>query len=173
MQSAFEPIVRLTRLLELERAQLFARGPHFCIYHRFWQPGTICTPREAIAEIWLWHRKQRIPLPLSCRSMLLFDYLARHQHLAQSAAQIAAGLNVDPFTRQHGRYSNGTSSLRKTVSRTGVKQQIMRLRVGLRRAFCKAGLNLDPTRVLLSEETTINEVRYRLRVCVIWEHSEF
>lgn len=172
MQNTFEPIIRLTRLLELERAQLSARGPHFCVYHRFWQPETLCTPGEAIAEIRLWHRRQRISLPLSLRLTLLFDYLARHQHLAQCAAQIAAGLSVDPFTRRHGAYARATASLSKKVSRTAVKQQIMRLRASLQWAFQNVGLCLHPARVLISEETTANEVRYRLKARVQWEHRE-
>lgn len=103
--------------------------------------------------------------------MLLFDYLARHKHLGQNAGQIAAGLSTDPFTRQYGAYARATSSLVKKVGRTAVKQQIMRLRLGLQQAFRKAGLNLDPGRVLLSEPTMTNEVRYRLKAAVIWEHT--
>jgi hypothetical protein len=63
--------------------------------------------------------------------------------------------------------------LAKKVSRTAVKQQIMRLRVGLRLAFHNAGISLDPERVLVSEVTITNEVRYRLRASVNWQHSEF
>jgi hypothetical protein len=172
MQDTFE-VIRMARLLAAERAQLVARGPQFCIYHHFWQIGTICTPGEVIADIQLWHRTKRISLPLGLRLAELFDYLARHQHLAQCAAHIAAGLSVDPFTRQHGAYADAKSSLSKKVSRTSVKQQIIRLRDGLRRAFREAGLNLDPCRVLISEKTTVNEVRYRLRGSVTWEHFEF
>ena len=127
---------------------------------------------EAIAEIRLWHRTQKTSVPLSCRSMLIFDYLARHQHLGQSAAQIAAGLSIDPFARQHGAYAGATRNLSKKVSRSAVKQQIMRIRSGLRQAFREASLKLDPASVLLSEETTVSEVRYRLKASVIWEHSE-
>jgi len=92
MQETSE-IIRMTRLLAVERRQLVARGSYFCIYHRFWKRGTICTPGEMIAEVRLFHRSRRISVPLSLRLMLLFDYLARHQHLGQSAAQIAAGLS--------------------------------------------------------------------------------
>ena len=85
---------------------------------------------------------------------------------------MAAGLSADPFTQQHGAYARATSNLAKRMSRTAVKQQIMRLRAGLQQAFRKAGLSLDPDRVLLSEPTTTNEVRYRLKASVIWEHRE-
>jgi len=160
-------------LLALERADLLKGGPRFCIHHRFWQPETICTPGEMIAEIRLQHRAREISVPLSSRLMILFDYLARHRHLGQCAEHIAAGLTVDPFSRRHGAYAKTSLKLNKGVSRTAVKQQVMRLRAGLRRAFRKAGLSLDPRRVLVSETTTTNETRYRLRASVSWEHLEF
>jgi hypothetical protein len=173
MRSEIEPIIRGVKLLVAERAQLAGRGPHFIILHRFWKPETICTPGEAIAEVRLIHRRRETTVPLSLRLMLLFDYLARHKSLGQSAGQIAAGLSADPFTRQHGAYAGAKARLKKTVSRTSVKQQVMRLRTGLRRALRKAGLNLDPKRILISEMTVVNEVRYRLKAVVQREHQEF
>jgi hypothetical protein len=173
MPSELDPIIRGVELLVTERADFSKSGPRFLVIHRFWQPETLCKPGEAIAEIRLLHRTREIPVPLSIRLMLLFDYLARHKHLGQNAAQIAAGLSTDPFTRQHGAYARATSSLAKRTSRTAVKQQIMRLRAGLRQAFRKAGLSLDPSRVLVSEVTLTNEVRYRLRASVNWQHSKF
>lgn len=172
MRSEFAPIIRGLKLLVAERAQLAAGGPHFSILHRFWRRGTICTPGEAIAEVRFLHRRKQIAVPLSLRLMLLFEYLARHNRLGQNAGQIAAGMSDDPFMQRHGDYARAKSSLRRRVSRTAVKTQIMRLRAGLRRAFQKAGLSLDPCRVLTSEETTSNEVRYRLRASVDWEHLE-
>jgi hypothetical protein len=172
MRSEAEPIIRGFKLLVSERAQLAARGPHFLILHRFWKPETICTPGEAIAEIRLLHRRRQFPIPLSLRLMLLFDYLARHKPLGQSAGQIAAGLNIDPFVRAHGGYANANPSLSRHMSRTALKQQIMRLRAGLRHAFHESGLNFDPGRVLISKKTTMNEVRYQLQASVIWQHSE-
>lgn len=171
MQKEYESIMRAVKLLAAERASLLKAGPRSLILHRFWQPETICTPGETIAEIRFLHRTKEVSVPLSLRLTLLFDYLARHKHLGQNASQIAAGLRTDPFTRQHGAYARATSSLAKKMSRTAVKQQIMRLRIGLQQAFRKAGLTLDPVRVLLSEPTMTNEVRYRLKAAVIWEHQ--
>lgn len=168
-----ELVVRAADLMAAERAELAMSGPPFLVLHRFWQPGTRCTPGEAIADIRFLHRTGEVSVPLSLRLTLLFDYLARHQHLAQCAAQIAAGLTVDPFTRRHGSYARATASLSKKVSRTSVKQQIMRLRAGLQWAFRKAGLSLNPARVLISEQTTGNEVRYRLKALVSWQHVQF
>jgi hypothetical protein len=105
--------------------------------------------------------------------MLLFDYLARHRHVGQSASLIAGGLNVDPFTLEHGAHANAQEFLAKSLTRTAVKQQILRLRAALGAAFRKAGLNLDPERVLVAEPTEGNEVRYRLKISVTWEHLEY
>lgn len=172
MRSEYEPIIRAVKLLAAERAEL-SSGPRFLILHRFWQRGTICTPGEAITEIRLLHRTRQLPVPLSLRLLLLFDYLARHKRLGQNAGQIAAGMSADPFTQQHGDYARAKSSLRRRVSRTAVKEQIMRLRAGFRRAFREAGVTLDPARVLVSDETITNEVRYRLKASVSWEHWEW
>jgi hypothetical protein len=173
MRSEFEPILRALELLRVERAELSLRGPRFLIIHRFCQPETICTPGEAIAEVQLMHRTRVFSVPLSTRLMLLFDYLARHRRMPQSASQIAAGLSVDPFCQEHGAYANAQETLSKDVSRTALKQQIMRLRAALRSAFRQAGLGIDPDRVLISEATEGNEVLYRLKIAVEWLHMEY
>jgi hypothetical protein len=171
-QNEFARVLRAIRLAKAEHARLAACGPRFVIVHRFWQPGTICTPGEAVAYICLLHRAEAFSLRLSIGLMLLFDYLARHRHIGQSASLIAAGLNVDPFFQEHGTYANAHEFLSKGLSRTAVKQQIVRLRAALVSVFREAGLNLDVNRVLISEETEGNEVRYRLKISVTWEHFE-
>jgi hypothetical protein len=124
-----------------------------------------------IAEIRLIYRGKEVPLPLSLRLMLLFEYLARTSYLGQNARQIAAGLSGDIFTRQHGSYATRRKTLRFDVSRTAVKQQISRLRAGLGKAFKKAGLHLNPERVVISESTVTNEVRHKLKAAVTWVHE--
>jgi hypothetical protein len=173
MPSEFEPILRTIDLMEVERRELSVSGPRFVIYHRFWQPETICTPGEMIAEVRLQHRRKEVRLPLSLRLMLLFDYMARYRHLGQCAAQIAAGVTNDPFTRNHGAYAHAVAQLSRAMSRTAVKEHITRIRAGLRRALRRAGLSLDPGRVLVSESSTTNAVRYRLRASVTWQHGQF
>jgi len=173
MQNESEPLLRLIKLLRAEHAELTVRGPRFCILHRLWQPETICTPGEMIAEIRLMHRTKQVSLPLSSRLMLLFDYLARHRRLAQCAAQIAAGLSADPFSRRQGAYAKEGPTTSKGLSRTAVKQQIMRLRAGLQTAFRQAGLRLNSGRVLMADRTVTNEVRYRLKAVVEWQHTRY
>lgn len=94
MQDEFEPILRTVDLMATERAELSMSGPRFLILHRLWQPETLCTPGEAIAEIRLLHRTKEVSLPVSLRLMVLFDYLARHRRMPQCAAQIATGLTA-------------------------------------------------------------------------------
>jgi hypothetical protein len=98
--------------------------------------------------------------------------LAKHKHVAQSAGQMAARMNSEEFYRRHGINAKTKALVNKGTSRTAIKQQIMRLRIGLHLALRKAGLNLDPTRIVTSELTTTNEVRYRLKASVRWQHSE-
>jgi len=169
-QNEFAGILRAIELIRAEHVKLAVRGPRFLITHRFCQLGTVCTPGEAIVEICLLHRAKKFPLPLSLRLMLLFDYLSRNRYTSQSASHIAAGLSVDPFSQEHGAYANAREALSKNLSRTAVKQQISRLRAALRTAFRRAGLSINPNRVLIAEETEGNEVRYRLKISVDWEH---
>lgn len=116
------------------------------------------------------HRAKKVSVPLSLRLMLLFDYLARHKWIGQNAGQIAAGLSTDPFTTQHGAHATRGTTLQRHFSRTAVKQQISRLRTGLRRAFRRVGLRMSPDRVLISKKTVTNEVWYQLQAAVEWEH---
>jgi hypothetical protein len=159
--------------LKARRAKLSMLGPHCRLTHRFWQPETICTPGEAIANIEFLHYSRAYSLRVSTCLMLLFDYMARKRHTSESVSLIAAGLGVDPFTQEHGQHANAHKAFGKHFSRTGVKQQIKRLRDAMGKTFDEAGLNLDPERVLVSEATETNEVRYRLKISVEWQHLEF
>ncbi|HET9285304.1 MAG TPA: hypothetical protein VFR24_25405 [Candidatus Angelobacter sp.] len=157
-------------LLQAYRKELATRGPQFLISHRLWQAGTICTHGEMVAKIEIIHNAKAFLVALSTRLMLLFDYLARWRHTPQSLSQIAAGLTADEFARNHGAYVNAQEFLGKALSRTAVKQQLFRLRDALEVAFQKAGLAIDPDRVLVAEETEGNEARYRLKISVDYQH---
>jgi hypothetical protein len=171
MQNDLDFVVRLAKLMQEERMQLAARGPQFCIHHSLWQAGTICTPGELIAGIYLVHRGKRVPLPLSLRGTLLFDFLARYRHVPQSATQISLGLRSDTFSRCHGAYAKAGRAFQRSITRTAVKQQIMRLRTALQAGMNAAGLQFDAHRIIFSERTTSNEIRYRLKGTVNWEHT--
>jgi hypothetical protein len=172
MHDEFEVVIQEVDVLAAELARFSSVGPHFVIAHRFWQPNTTCTNGEAIGNVELAHRARRFLVSLSTSLLLLFDYLARHRHTGQSASQIAAGLSADPFCQEHGAYAGAHGFLSKNLSRTAVKQQIIRLRAALASAFREARLGIDVNRVLTSEETDGNEVRYRLRASIDFEHFE-
>lgn len=157
-------------LLRDYRRELAMRGPQFLITHRLWQPGTICTHGEMVAKIEIIHNGRAFLVTLSTRLMLLFDYLCRWRYTPQSLSQIAAGLSADGFAREHGAHANAQEFLSKALSRTAVKQQLLRLRDALEVAFQKAGLTIDPDRVLLAEATEGNEVAYRLKISVDYQH---
>lgn len=157
-------------LLHDYRKDLAKNGPLFVITHRLWQPGTICTHGEIVAKIEIIHNGRTYLVVLSTRLMLLFDYLARWRYTPQSLSQIAAGLSADEFAREHGAYANAQEFMGKAFSRTAIKQQLLRLRDALEVAFQKAGLPLDPDRVLVAEHTEGNEVTYRLKISVNFQH---
>jgi hypothetical protein len=78
----------------------------------------------------------------------------------------------DSFIQGQGLHAKANVDLKTTISRAAVKQHIMRMRKRLGKLFHRLGMNLDPTRVLVSKETETNEVRYRLRAFVTWLHPE-
>lgn len=170
-KNEFARVIRQVRVMAGEARRLRETGIRLLIRHRFSQSES-CLPGEEVLGIWVIYRRREFPIPLGLRLRLLLDFLARHRYIAQSAGQIAAGMNYDEFFRRHGSNARTRTLVTGGVSRTAIKQQIMRLRAGLRRAFHEAGLSLDPIRVLRSEETTANEIRYRLKAFVRWEHSE-
>ena len=85
-----------------ELRKLVTTGPLFRIVHRFREPGTVCLPGEEIAVVVLVHKGREYPLLLPLALRILFDYLAKHRGLPQSAAQIEAGLRSDSFYVRHG-----------------------------------------------------------------------
>ena len=145
-------------------------GPQFRIVHRFHQPQTNCLPGEEIALISLVHRGRECPLRLPLSLRILFDYLARQRRLPQSAGQIEAGIHSHTFYLKHGANA-GKKQLRR-IGRSTVKEYVKRIRYALMQAFEAACISVDPNRVLVSEKTTGNEVLYRLRANVNWEHKE-
>jgi hypothetical protein len=168
-----DPLIRELEVVQLELAELRMAGPQFVIIHRFREPGVLgCTPGEETADILLHrgHRATSLRLPTIAR--LLFEYLARNRYSPQSAEQIALGMEKDSFIQEQGLHAKSGAKLKTTISRAAVKQHIMRMRKRLGELFRRLGINLDPTRVLVSVETETNEVRYRLRAFVTWLHPE-
>jgi hypothetical protein len=103
---------------------------------------------------------------------LLFDYLARHSRLPQSAAQIEAGIRADRFYTQHTTIVMGKEKFTRSIPRSCVRVYIERLRSALEDVFSEAGLLIDVHAVVVAEETVTNEVGYRLKANYEWVHVD-
>jgi hypothetical protein len=144
------------------------RLPHFVILHRYQTSGTDCTPGEEVAGVFLLTGGQAIQLPLSLALRLLFDHLARHR-LAQSAAQIAAGIKRDTFIVRHAANSGILQSRR--FSRSAVRVGIDRIHRALELTFAAAGVDLLADDVLRREPTVSTEVGWRLKAAITVRHE--
>jgi hypothetical protein len=173
MQSEYRSILlHYIDLLFAEIAELRSSGPHFRIYHRFRIPGTDCAPGEEILAVCLVHHGREYHLRLSLALRILFDYMARHSRFPQSASQIEAGVRADRFSARHASAVMERGKPTRSIPRSCVKVYIERLRSALEIAFREAGLLMDPHAVLLSQETVMNEVGYRLKASFEWLHID-
>lgn len=164
------PIIEEIDVLVAEIRELSSSGPHFRILHRFHEPGSDCAPGEEVAGIYLVHHGQEYFIRLSLALRLLFDYLARHSRLPQSATQIEAGIRADRFYICNARAAMGKEKFTRTIPRSYVRVYIGRLRLALDDVFCESGLPMEAHAVLRSEETAMNEVGYRLMASFEWMH---
>ena len=172
MNDRFAPIAEQVELLLTEVREIKASGPHFWILHRFREPETDCAPGEEIVAIFLVYRGRAYLLRLSLAQRLLFDYLAQHRHLAQSASQIAAGMHADPFYRMHGYNGGHDTSLTRRICRSFIRQYIRRIHLAVSQALKAVRLTGDPKTVLVPENLGGNEVRYHLRATCAWLHDD-
>ncbi len=166
------PIIEEVDVLLAELRELSANGPHFRIVHRFHQLGSDCAPGEEVFAVCLVHRGREYCLRLSLALRILFDYLARHSRQPQSAAQIEAGIRADRFYTQHTETVMGNEKFTRRIPRSYVRVYIDRLRLSLQTAFCEAGFLINARVVLLSQETFMNEVGYRLKASIEWTHID-
>ncbi|MBV9760288.1 MAG: hypothetical protein JO340_06985 [Acidobacteriaceae bacterium] len=172
MFSTDDLVLEKLDLLLTEAALLQASGPHFRIVHRFRKAGILCGSGEEIACVHLMHRSREHVVPLSLTLRVLFDYLAKHPRWPQNASQIAAGIAADPFYRKHGANAGSQAKLTRSVSRSGVKELIKRIRRALDLVCREASLCLNPEDVLCAEKTVMNEVGYRLKANCQWIHVD-
>jgi hypothetical protein len=159
-------------LLLLELRELTQMGPHFKVIHRF-RKGTVgCHPGEEVFAVVLVRRGRQYYLCLPLALLLLFDYLAHHTHVAQSSAQIEAGIRADAFYAEHGRNAATSGRTTRRISKSGIKEYVKRLRRAFVAAFREAGSHIDPRQVLVSQLTVMNQVGYRLRAEIEWVHID-
>jgi hypothetical protein len=163
-------IVRASEALLFELRYLRQNGPLFAIVHRFRIPGTECLPGEEVAAIYVVHRGREHLIPLSLTLRLMFDYMAKHSRVPQSASQIQACFRADPFYRRHGANSGNCAALRRQIARSGIKVYVERIRKALAATFRDANLTLDPHTILISQKTVTNEVGYCLKGSFQWVH---
>jgi len=152
-------------LAELRELQV---GPYFKIAHRFQRALLGCEPGEEVWSVFLIYRGREYPIPFSLALLLLFDYLARTRHSPQLATQIAAGLRRSEFVQLHGANA-GAVQIRK-YSGSAIKEYIKRMRQALGKVFAEAGLPIAAERVIRSEATDGNGVRYCIKASVDWVH---
>ena len=156
----------------LEIAELYQAGPHIRILHRFRELGVVgCLPGEEVVATLLVSRGQAYQLRLSLSGRLLLDYLARHRHCAQSAAQISAGIGADEFYQEHAANAGACMKMLRRIPRSCIKVQVARLRKAFGLAFREAGIQFDPSGVIASRPTVSNEVGYILKAVVEWSHE--
>jgi hypothetical protein len=168
----FADVTEIVELLLFELRALRAGRCRFRITHRFQDPGSDCAPGEEVAIVHLMSRGKEFRVRLSGSLLLLFDYLARHSHLPQTASQIVAGMRADPFFQRHGVNAASSVPQKRKISLSSMKVYIERLRTALEQTFREAHIPLDPYAVLVSEETSSNQVGYRLRATSEWIHIQ-
>lgn len=166
------PVLEKVDLLLLELRRLRSAEVHFKIVHRFRAQGSECLPGEEIAAVYLVHRGREYLIPLSLALRLVFDCLAKYSRYPQSASQIEACFRADPFYSLHGKNVANTGALRRRIARSAIKVYLQRIREALACAFREANLRLDPRDVLVSQETVMNEVGFRLRGTFQWVHVD-
>jgi hypothetical protein len=172
MSARSESILQEVDFLVAELQDLSAAGPHFEILHQYRIPGTDCAPGEEIAVAKLLDRGRTYLLPLSLTLLLLFDYLAHHSHLPQTASQITAGMRAAPFYQRHGANAATHVRLTRKISLSSIKVYIERLRSALQQTFTDAQMRLDPCCVLVSRQTSSNQVGYQLLARFEWIHID-
>lgn len=172
-RNSLSPVLNIVDLLVAEMNHLRSAGPHFRIVHRFRMPGvTGCLPGEEVFAVFLVYRGREYQLRLSLAQRLIFDFLARHSRLAQSARQIELGMRADEFYKLHAKNAAGRTAVTRKIPRSSIKVHIERLGQALDHAFREAGLNIVPGTVLVRQDTAGNEVCFRLKATCSWSHID-
>lgn len=172
-KSSPSPFIRKVDLLVAEIRHLRSAGPHFYILCRFRMPGSIeRLPGQEVYAVFLMYRGREYQLRLTLAQRIVFDFLANHRRLAQSARQIELGIRADPFYKFHGKNANGHTVLTRRIPRSSIKEHIRRLHQAIQVVFQEAGIGIDPRNVLLAQETVGNEVLYKLKATCSWAHID-
>jgi len=172
-KNSLSPVLKKVDLLIAEIRHLRSAGPHFRILYRFRMPGSSGRlPGQEIFAVFLVYRGREYQLRLTLAQRIVFDYLANHCRLAQSARQIELGIRADDFYKFHAKNANGRTVLTRRIPRSSIKEHIRRLLQAIEVVFQEAGIGIDPRNVLLVQETVGNEVLYKLKATCSWTHID-
>jgi len=158
-----DKIVEELEFIETERRQLHANGPHFRILHRSARQFTPCGSYEPVAA-YLVHAGRTYQVRLGTL-LGLFDYMARHNKLAQTARQIERGTRTG--SSMVGRLAAVPA---RRIPRRYIRVYTGRIRMALGKALHEAGIEVSPDAVLVSEECAMNETGYRFHATFEWLH---
>ena len=157
-------IIEEIEFIEAERRESRESGPHFRIIHRSeHRSDSNYSYQEAVA-VFLVCGDRFFQVMLGSVLVRLFDYMARHNRLAQTAEADRKRHSGGPPFRAHRR----TKPRNCRTPRRYVRVYVDRIRVALDLVFQECGLGIRPESVLISEDTVMNEVGYRLRASFEW-----
>jgi hypothetical protein len=129
-----------------------------------------CIPGEEVTAAFVIWKGKSYRLPLSTTHLILLDYLCRHRGVAQSAAQIAVGLDSELFYLHHGSNARGGTVVNARSSRTAVRKQVERVRAVMAELFEMKHLPLCAEDIICSQPTSTREVKYQIRAKIVFEH---
>ncbi|HEY1757835.1 MAG TPA: hypothetical protein VGG72_20870 [Bryobacteraceae bacterium] len=157
-----QPLIEAVAFALAAQRQLVAMGPHFIVVHRFHRPGTLCVQGELVGGISVHGDLEECRISLSSTALLILDFFCRHQRRYFSAQRAADVMNNDPFVIRHASNVRGYRNRVGTLTPASVRVYIQRIREQMAEAFQRVGLNIDPSRVLVSEAGESNVVEFAL-----------
>jgi hypothetical protein len=142
----------------------------FEIIHDYTENPGECRPgEEPVASIMTCHLGSYW-IPWSPTHLLTFDFLCRHRRIPLDAWSIAAKMQLDPFVLQNAANAPGNIPRPARMSRTGVRQQIKRMRDVLANLISEESLDLDAWDIIRSIESSTRTVRYFIDAELSWRH---
>ena len=169
-QRQFAQLVEEVDFHLAHRRHLRERGVHLIVTHSCHISGTQCAPGEMIENIAVGGQTQPRAFRFSHMSLLLMDCLWRYR-LPLTALRIEQIMNTDPFYVHYAANRIGRNQCIARPDRRTVRVYVRKIWMQMERLFCDEGLNLDPSRILVIEDTDSNVATYRLKATCEVLHS--
>ena len=164
--NGIQQIVDEIEYLRGKRALMSNATPCFVVVHGHHQAVKGCLPGETIEQVSIAVRSELIQLRLSPKGIVIANVFAQQKPMGLTAAHIEQIIASDSFYLRLG--ANASSSFPKPatrVTRRTIKVYIERLRRQIGKALKKAGLDIRPEEVLVSERTDLlNVMTYRITI---------